>query len=74
MSQADKTTDTQVTDLLIDGKWVEPAQGYFEVVNPSNGEVVGRAASASRDQVDEAVQSARDRFESWRERPARERG
>ncbi len=74
MSTRNTSTDTPEADLLIDGRRVSPEEGYFEVLNPSTGERVGRAASASQRQVDDAVRSARERFTSWRERPGRERG
>lgn len=57
--------------LLIGGEWVAPAAGHYEVINPATEEVVGLAPEASRQQVYEAADAARDAFASWsRTRPA----
>ncbi len=46
--------------LLIDGRWVEAAEGgTFETLNPANGEVLMRCASADAADVDRAVDAAR---------------
>jgi hypothetical protein len=29
--------------LLVDGEWVEPGGGHYDVVNPATEEVVGQA-------------------------------
>ncbi|MDJ0381445.1 aldehyde dehydrogenase family protein [Streptomyces sp. G-G2] len=56
--------------LLIDGAWVEPAGGHYEVINPADESVVGLAPEASRQQVHEAAAAARDAFATWsRTRP-----
>ncbi|WP_433547089.1 aldehyde dehydrogenase family protein [Streptomyces sp. CA-294286] len=56
--------------LLIDGEWVEPAGGHYEVVDPATEEVVGLAPEASPEQVRQAADAARDAFDSWsRTRP-----
>lgn len=62
--------------LFINGEWVEAENGEtFEVVNPATEEVIARAASASTGDVDKAVMSAREAFESgvWSEISAGER-
>ena len=60
--------------MLIDGK---PAAGdsneFVEVLNPSNGELVGRVPIASEAEIDAAVQSSYSAFMEWRETPAAER-
>jgi len=55
------------TDLLIGGEWV-PGAGRFEDVNPATEETIAEVAEAGPDQVDDAVRSARQAFESdeWR--------
>ncbi|MDP2497860.1 MAG: aldehyde dehydrogenase family protein [Candidatus Palauibacterales bacterium] len=55
------------TDLLIGGEWVDGA-GRFEDVNPFTEETIAEVAEAGPDQVDDAVRSAREAFESdeWR--------
>ena len=51
------------TQLLIDGKWVDAADGKkFDVFNPSTGEVFCQVAEAGPDDVDRAVASARAAF------------
>ncbi|MFG2139465.1 aldehyde dehydrogenase family protein [Streptomyces sp. NPDC048650] len=51
--------------LFIDGEWVAPEGGHYDVINPATEEVVGRAPEASRAQVTAAVAAARDAFEGW---------
>jgi acyl-CoA reductase-like NAD-dependent aldehyde dehydrogenase len=56
--------------LFIGGAWVEPDAGHYEVINPASEDVVGYAPEASRDQVYEAADAAREAFVSWsRTRP-----
>lgn len=54
--------------LLINGKWVDPADGgSFETSNPANGAVLGRVAEGTAADIDKAVVSARQAFEGpWR--------
>jgi acyl-CoA reductase-like NAD-dependent aldehyde dehydrogenase len=51
--------------LFIGGDWVEPDDGYYDVINPANEQVVGRAPEASRQQVYAAAEAARAAFPSW---------
>ena len=51
--------------LFIGGEWVDPEGGHYEVINPATEEVVGLAPEASRRQVYEAADAARDAFSSW---------
>jgi len=51
--------------LLLDGEWVEPGGGYYDVVNPATEEVVGQAPEASVQQALDAAASARQAFQSW---------
>jgi aldehyde dehydrogenase (NAD+) len=56
--------------LIINGERCEPAGGaYDDVINPANGEVIGRAAMGSAADVDIAVKAARAAFDNreWRE-------
>lgn len=50
--------------LTIDGAVVETAS-HFSVLNPSTGDVVGRAPQAGRNELDQAVSAARQAFEIW---------
>ena len=60
----------------IDGQWVDAKSGRtFENRNPANwDEVIGTFPLSSKEDVDEAVKSARRAFESWRLVPAPKRG
>ena len=61
---------------FINGKWVDAKSGQtFENRNPANWEdVVGIFPKSSREDVDEAVESARAAYEKWRLVPAPARG
>ncbi|HET8728366.1 MAG TPA: CoA-acylating methylmalonate-semialdehyde dehydrogenase [Alphaproteobacteria bacterium] len=53
-------------DHFIDGKVVKGRSGrYGDVFNPATGEVSGRAAFASRDEVGEAIQAAQNALPGW---------
>ncbi len=51
--------------LLLDGEWVEPGGGHYDVVNPATEEVVGQAPEASVQQALEAAAAAKQAFRSW---------
>ncbi|MFG3349577.1 aldehyde dehydrogenase family protein [Streptomyces sp. NPDC048018] len=51
--------------LYVGGEWVEPDGGHYPVVDPATEEVVGYAPEASRAQVYEAAEAAREAFASW---------
>nr|WP_043933238.1 aldehyde dehydrogenase family protein [Bacillus sp. EB01] len=58
----------------INGQWSEPSTGRFvPVMNPANGEVLGEVAQSSKEDVDKAVQAARQAQKLWRLVPAPER-
>jgi len=61
--------------LFIGGKFVEPLSGrYFDTINPSNEEKLAEVAEAGPEDVDAAVSSARDAFESdWQTMPGKDR-
>jgi aldehyde dehydrogenase (NAD+) len=60
----------------IAGEWVEPSTGqYFENRNPADpSDVVGRFPLSGAEDVDRAVESAREGFERWKRTPAPARG
>lgn len=61
-------------DLYIDGKWVsDPDQSYFKSINPATGELVGTCASATPEQVNEAVMKANVAYRKWKKMPIPER-
>ncbi|MET9670134.1 aldehyde dehydrogenase family protein [Streptomyces sp. NPDC006475] len=51
--------------LFIGGEWVEPDDGYYEVVDPATEETVGLAPEASREQAYAAAAAAREAFAGW---------
>lgn len=58
--------------LVVSGKTV-PAADHFEVLNPSNGTVVGLAPEASREQLDDAIEAADKAYRTWSKLPDTER-
>ena len=63
-------------DLFINGQWTAPAEGrYFDTINPGNETRLASVASATRPDVDRAVQAARNAYDDvWSTLPAKERG
>lgn len=58
--------------MTIDGKAVR-APGTIDVVNPATGTTFATAPDCTREQLDQAVESARAAFKTWRSRPIAER-
>ncbi len=54
--------------MTIGGEGVAGAS-TFDVVNPANEQVIGKAPDASREQLDEAVAAARKAFPAWAATP-----
>ncbi len=50
--------------VYIDGQWVEPDSGRYDVGNPGNEEVIATAPNASVAQVEQAIAAARNAFDS----------
>jgi aldehyde dehydrogenase (NAD+) len=70
-------TETLPTRLFINGEQLDAGDGRtHEVVNPATEEVIASVAAAGEADVDRAVRSARETFESdkWRKMSARQRG
>ena len=71
------TTDhaTSVRDkLYIGGEWVSPAgAGKIEVVNPTTEEPLGSVPEGSAQDVERAVEAAREAFPSWSQTPVQRR-
>src|SRR5687767_6325982 len=63
-------------DLFIDGAFVPPARGkYFDTINPATERKLSEVASATPEDVDAAVKSARRAYDkTWSRMPAKERG
>jgi phenylacetaldehyde dehydrogenase len=63
--------------MLINGQWVMAASGKtFPTYNPATGEVLAEIAEGDREDINRAVKSARQAFDSgpWRKLTASERG
>jgi succinate-semialdehyde dehydrogenase/glutarate-semialdehyde dehydrogenase len=55
------------TQLFIDGQWCDAADGRsLSVVNPANGQEIGRVAHAGRADLDRALAAAEKGFATWR--------
>jgi succinate-semialdehyde dehydrogenase/glutarate-semialdehyde dehydrogenase len=62
------------TQLFINGKWENPAEGKtLPVVNPATGKEIGRVAHAGRPDLDRALEAAKKGFEVWRDMVPAER-
>jgi acyl-CoA reductase-like NAD-dependent aldehyde dehydrogenase len=60
--------------LFINGKLVDPGEGkYYDVINPANEQVAGKAPIATKAQVDEAVAAARAAYPAWAAKTLEER-
>ena len=59
-------------DHLINGQAVA-GRRYFETVNPATQEVLAEVAAGGAEEVNAAVQAAKDAFPAWAARPATER-
>src|SRR6202790_2052199 len=52
---------------FISGAWQAPSSGeYFDTLDPSNGENLASVAQGSSQDIDSAVQAAREAFPKWR--------
>ncbi|MBC8022185.1 MAG: aldehyde dehydrogenase family protein, partial [Burkholderiales bacterium] len=74
---ASVATETLPTRLFIGGEQLDARDGRtHDVVNPATEEVIASVAAAGEADVDRAVRSARETFESdkWRKMSARQRG
>ena len=59
---------------FIDGKWQQSSdKGTYEVINPANEEVLGLASKATPEDVNKALQSAKNGLEIWKKTPPWER-
>lgn len=58
----------------ISGEWTEPSTGAFiPVINPANGAVLGEVAQSGKEDVNKAVEAAKNAQKSWRLVPAPQR-
>ncbi|MDA9731599.1 NAD-dependent succinate-semialdehyde dehydrogenase [Candidatus Pelagibacter sp.] len=55
---------------FIDGKWHKSSTSEtYEVINPANEEIIGKASKASSEDVDKALLSAQKGLEVWKKTP-----
>ncbi|CAN5626065.1 NAD-dependent succinate-semialdehyde dehydrogenase [soil metagenome] len=60
--------------LLIDGEWLDSASGGTQdVVNPSDGKVLGKLPLAGKAELDRALAAAQRAFVTWKNTSAQER-
>ena len=68
-------TSTKVFKNFIGGEWVDAASGEtFESTSPATGELIGTFPKSGPEDVDRAVEAARDAYGQWRLVPAPARG
>ncbi|MBX9689140.1 MAG: aldehyde dehydrogenase family protein [Candidatus Obscuribacterales bacterium] len=62
-------------EAWINGRFQQVSSGkYFEIHNPSSGEVLSSVACCQQAEIDLAVRSSREALEKWRSLPSRSRG
>ncbi|MEM7142038.1 MAG: aldehyde dehydrogenase family protein [Actinomycetota bacterium] len=52
--------------LLINGEWVDPAGGTYDIIDPATTKVVGHAPEATVDQANDTAAAAKEALASWR--------
>jgi aldehyde dehydrogenase (NAD+) len=68
------TTATK-SQNFIGGEWLEAASGEtFDSTSPADGELIGTFPKSGAEDVDRAVQAAKEAYEDWRLVPAPKRG
>ena len=60
-----ETTKHHEHQLLIGGKWVDAAEGSYEIVNPATEDVVGQAPNAGVDDALAAAAAAKEAQPGW---------
>ena len=53
----------------IDGEWVKSKGEVKDVVNPATGKIIARVPISTKDEIDEAVEAAKEAFPYWRRTP-----
>jgi len=58
----------------INGQWVDPkAEKYYDIFDPSTGEVIAKAPCCPKEVVEAAVEAAAAAFPAWRDTPPAKR-
>ena len=64
----------ETSSLLLHGERVPSSDGAtYDIPSPATGEVIGKAASASAEDIERAVASSKDAFAEWSKRTAWDR-
>ena len=59
--------EAEVLGNYIDGEWVKPKSGvYVDVVNPALMKVIGKVPRSDAEDVEAAVQAAKEAYPGWR--------
>jgi betaine-aldehyde dehydrogenase len=75
MEQSATRADIRSYKLFIDGQWTDGSTGKtFPVYDPSTEEVIAEVPDCNAKDVDRAVASAKQAFETWSQTTAQERG
>lgn len=61
--------ETKTLRNFIGGEWVESAGQVVDVVNPATGATIARVPISTKDELDAAVDAARQAFPEWRATP-----
>lgn len=68
------TTTTQTLKNFINGQWVLSQTDKYEIVpNPATGEELARVPISTREDLDEAVQIAKEAYKTWSKTPVPKR-
>ncbi len=66
MADLEQTKITDLKQLYIDGRWVDPEEGgSFEVIDPGTEQVIARVGAATKVDVDKAVEAAVRAQKEW---------
>lgn len=65
---------TKKVPLYINGEWVESkSDQWLDVLNPATQEVLAQVPCATMDEMEAAINSAKEAFKTWKETPVSER-
>lgn len=68
------TTSTKLLKNYINGQWVEAKTDRYQAVpNPATGETIAEVPISSKEDVEDAVQSAKKAFQTWSKTPVPKR-
>jgi len=58
--------EVKIINNFIGGEWVESKGEIKDVVNPATGETIARVPISTKDEIDAAVEAAKEAFPDWR--------